>query len=246
MSKRERILGRWRELAARRAVLGGGLGVVAGVIIIILILSAGSGSGNRHRQTSTGAPALTTQASVPTSTTSSPRRTNHHGHHTPAVRPVGHRAAAARRPRGGARAVPASAPASTSSRPQTTPTTTTTPVSSGATVVLLLLHGGGNATISACGATHHYRTYAAGSPVSYSGSVQPVPAGRWKVKLHIKVCQGGSFADFAKVEAVRDKRTGTFTGTLNAPAAGEYSVRAVLYVDGTARAESPKRHLVTR
>lgn len=101
--------------------------------------------------------------------------------------------------------------------------------------------------MSACGAVHHYRVYPSGTPISYSGSVQSPPAARWKVKLRVKLCRAGTFSDFARFDAQRrNRRTGTFSGTFTAPAAGAYSIRAVLYINGSATAQSAKRHFSTR
>lgn len=112
--------------------------------------------------------------------------------------------------------------------------------------VTLLLHRGANVNIGACGAEHHYRAYAVGVTVRYSGAVSPIPSGRWKVKLKIKVCTGGTFTDVGKIEALRDKHTGSFSGSFLAPAAGAYEARALLYVNGSESSKSRKRHFVTR
>jgi len=81
--------------------------------------------------------------------------------------------------------------------------------------------------------------------VGFSGTVQPIPSGTWKVKLSIKVCSGGGFSDFTKIDVQRDKHRGTFSGSFPAPAAGRYSVRAELYVNGSVSAKSDKRHFAT-
>jgi hypothetical protein len=98
------------------------------------------------------------------------------------------------------------------------------------------VHGGGNASRVACGARHHFRTYAAGATLSFTGRVQPPPTGSWDVKLHSKICQGGSYQDFVKVDAHVNKHTGAFHGTFSAPAPGLYEFEAVLYLGG---AETP-------
>jgi hypothetical protein len=110
---------------------------------------------------------------------------------------------------------------------------------------MLTLRGGSNASLTACGVVHHYRAYAAGTTVSYSGTVTPVPSGHWKVKLKIKVCSGGAFVDLIKVEATRDKHTGAFAGSFPAPAAGDYEARAELYVADVRTARSDKVHFMT-
>ena len=113
-------------------------------------------------------------------------------------------------------------------------------------MVTLLLHDGSNVSIAACGAEHHYRAYAVGATVKYSGAVSPIPSGRWKVKLKIKVCTGGRFTDVGKIEALRNKHTGAYSGSFQAPAAGIYEARATLYLNGAESAKSRKRHFVTR
>jgi hypothetical protein len=89
---------------------------------------------------------------------------------------------------------------------------------------------------------HHYRVYAAGATISYSGAVRPVPSEHWKIKLKLKVCSGGVFVDLVKVQAIRDKHTGAFHGSFPAPAAGDYEARAELYVTDRRVARSDKRH----
>lgn len=100
--------------------------------------------------------------------------------------------------------------------------------------------------MSVCGAQHHYRVYAAGTTINYSGSVKPVPSAHWKVKIKIKVCSGGAFSDLVKVEANRDNRTGAFRGSFRAPAVGDYEARAELYVADRQTARSDKIHFTIR
>lgn len=95
---------------------------------------------------------------------------------------------------------------------------------------------------SACGAPHHFTRYASGSRIEFAGTVRPVPAGRWKVKLKIKQCRGGRARVVAKLQATRDKHTGSFSGRLPKLAPGAYFARASLYVNGPKRARSDKRH----
>lgn len=136
----------------------------------------------------------------------------------------------------------------TSPSPTTTTSTTTqtTPTpSAGPASVTFDLHGGGNTSKVACGDLHHFRTYAAGSSLSFTGRVQPVPSGHWTVKLHIKICQGGSYQDFSKVDAHINSHTGAFHGSFSAPSSGLYEVRAVLYLGTAESTESDKVHLKT-
>jgi hypothetical protein len=115
----------------------------------------------------------------------------------------------------------------------TTPTTTTTTASPAPTSVTLDIHAGGNASLMACGSQQHFRTYAAGTVLSFTGAVQPVPSEPWGVKLHFKICQGGAYQDFSKVDAHTNNGTGAFHGTFSAPPRGLYEVEAVLYLRGT-------------
>jgi hypothetical protein len=114
----------------------------------------------------------------------------------------------------------------------TTTATTTTP-SARPVPITLDLHGGGNASLLACGAQHHFRTYAGGSSIAFTGRVRPRPSGQWKVELHTKICQGGVFQDFLKYDAHINPRTGAFYGTFRAPPRGLYEFESVLYLGST-------------
>jgi hypothetical protein len=134
----------------------------------------------------------------------------------------------------------------TTTTTSTTSTATTSPRSSGPASVSFIVHGGGNASVLACGDMHHFRTYSAGASLSFSGTVRPVPGGQWKVKLHIKICQGGAYQDFAKLDAHENHTTGAFHGSFKAPQPGLYEVRAVLYLGTSESTESDKVHVETR
>lgn len=112
--------------------------------------------------------------------------------------------------------------------------------------VSLNLKGGTGARQSACGAEHHYTQYAAHASVEFAGTVTPVPAGRWKVKLKVKRCRGDAFATVAKVDAERDKHSGSYRGVLPSLPAGSYFARASVYVNGTQTARSDKQHFSLR
>lgn len=237
MTPRERMLAVWQELAERRALLGAGLGVLVGAIIaLILILSHGHDHHGASTVNTVPAPVPTTVTPTVTAPAPAPKR-----RHTVSRAKAQPKKPAKTSTTGGA----AITTGTTTSRTTTTSSSTsTTTAASGGSTVTLVLHGGGNASLSACGETHHYRTYAAGSPVTFSGTVKPVPGGHWKVKLRIKVCQGQTFTDFAKIPAQKGP-SGAFSGSFNAPAKGDYAARAVLYVNGMPRAESSKRHFAT-
>lgn len=114
-----------------------------------------------------------------------------------------------------------------------------------ATRVTLDLKGGTNEAAAACGTTHHFAVLSAAKPVRFGGDVKPVPSGRWKVKLKVKVCRAGSFQDLTKVEASRDKSTGHYSGSFTV-GPGRYFARASLYVNGKRVARSDKRHFSAR
>jgi hypothetical protein len=135
-----------------------------------------------------------------------------------------------------------SSPASPSRpSPSTHPTTSSpTPApgrtpSAGPISVTLDVHGGGNASLAACGATQHFRTYPGGSSLSFTGNVRPAPSRQWKVELHFKICQGGVYQDFTawKTDAHINPRTGAFYGSFGAPPRGLYEIEAVLYLGST-------------
>jgi hypothetical protein len=99
--------------------------------------------------------------------------------------------------------------------------------------------------LSACGEQRHYRTYATRSTIKFSGAVRPIPSGTWKVKLKIKVCRGGSFVEYLKFDASRDRHHGTFSGTFRAPAPGDYEVRGEFYLADVKTARSANVHFAT-
>jgi hypothetical protein len=115
--------------------------------------------------------------------------------------------------------------------PAHTTTTATTPPARPVPMTLDL-HGGGNASLVACGSRHHFRTYAGGSTISFTGRVRPLPGRQWKVELHTKICQGGVFQDFLKYDAHINPSTGAFYGTFRAPPRGLYEFESVLYLGG--------------
>lgn len=127
----------------------------------------------------------------------------------------------------------------------TTSTTTSTPAP-GPTSVSLHVYGGGNAYLDACGNLHHFRTYPAGTALKFTGAVAPVPAGRWKVELHITICQGGAYQDFEKIDAHINPANGAFDGTFSAPPSGLYDVIPVLYLGSVESKEGDDVHIETR
>jgi len=197
--------------------------------------------GGAHRTRTTSAQLTAAAASAPTTTvttaTTSSRPARHRRSHL-APRRATHHGARPARP-----SPPAPHATHRSHRPAHT--TTTQPKASITYAISILLHGGGSLHARACGAAHHFRTYATGAPVRVTGTVRPIPTGSWKVKIKIKVCHGGSFGDFIRLDASRDKHHGTFSGSFPAPAPGDYEARAELYVSDTRVARTEEKHIAT-
>jgi len=214
-----------------------------------VVLLAGCGGSQRGPAAPTTASGQSPAATAPRTATTAAASINPGGRRKQPAAGAGadkrqHRSAA---PRGTATATTPARPAPAPSKPHASAKRGSGGSQrAGAITIALVLHGGGNAAIQACGSEHHYRTYAVGTTVAFSGTVSPIPSGRWKVKLKVKVCSGGSYSPFAKLDALRDKHTGTFSGSFQAPAAGVYDARAVLYLAGSEAAKSNKRHFATR
>lgn len=235
----------------------------AAVMLLLLLLAAlqaGCG-GSQHVASGTGAakPTTTPGSGVPAAPSrtarhprapAKPRRAGRlvqHGSRPHRARHPGSDPAGPSHPapRSSTRATPTPHPRR-ATKPVARKRSPATPQPAAPATVVLIVHGGGTAEMSACGSRHHYRTYASGATVVYSGTVHPIPSGIWKVKLKIKVCSGGAFQYFTKLVAVRDKHFGTFRGTFPAPAAGIYELRATFYVHDAPVAKSNKRHILTR
>lgn len=112
--------------------------------------------------------------------------------------------------------------------------------------VTLDLKGGRSQDLTACGAVHHYAVFGSRGGQEFAGTVTPAPAGRWKVKVKLKVCRHGAFTTIAKVPASRDKHTGAFRGVLPRLPQGAYFARASVYLNGVRRVASDKRHFAIR
>ena len=95
----------------------------------------------------------------------------------------------------------------------------------------------GNLNATACGKQEAFYDYGAPAQVSYSGTVSPAPSGRWKVKIKLKRCVGGSFTD-ADSQKIVGQNDGHFSGVFPVPAKGSYSLRARL--EGHGKPESEK------
>jgi hypothetical protein len=113
--------------------------------------------------------------------------------------------------------------------------------SSSASGVTLSISGAkGNLNATACGKQEAFYDYTSPAQVSYSGTVSPVPSGRWKVKIKLKRCVGNAFTD-ADSQKIVGQNDGRFSGVFPVPAKGAYSVRARL--EGHGQPESPKVYL---
>jgi len=112
--------------------------------------------------------------------------------------------------------------------------------SSGAGVTLSISGAKGNLNAAACGKQEAFYDYAAPAQVSYSGTVSPVPSGRWKIKIKLKHCVSGAFSD-ADSQKIVGQNDGDFSGVFPVPAKGAYSLRARL--EGHGQPESPKVYL---
>lgn len=112
--------------------------------------------------------------------------------------------------------------------------------SSGSGVTLSVSGAKGNLNATACGKQEAFYDYTAPAQVSYSGTVSPAPSGRWKVKVKLKRCVGGSFTD-ADSQKIVGQNDGHFSGVFPVPAKGSYSLRARL--EGHGQPESPKVYI---
>jgi hypothetical protein len=113
--------------------------------------------------------------------------------------------------------------------------------SGGTAVSLSVLGSSGNLNGVACGKQEPFEHYSAPAQVRYAGTVSPVPAGRWKVKLKLKICRGGSFVEVGSQKIV-GQASGRFDGAFPIAKAGSYSLRAKLEGSG-GNPESPKVYL---
>jgi hypothetical protein len=109
------------------------------------------------------------------------------------------------------------------------------------TTTVTLTGASGNLNATACGKQEAFFDYAAPASVHYTGTVSPTPKGRWKVKVKLKVCRGGSFTDLASQKIV-GQPSGRFDGILSVRESGAYAVEA--HYEGAGKApESEKVYL---
>jgi hypothetical protein len=112
--------------------------------------------------------------------------------------------------------------------------------SGGSGVSLSVAGAAGNLNATACGKQEAFYRYAAPAQIRYSGTVSPAPSGRWKVKVKLKRCAGGSFVD-ADSQKIVGQNDGRFDGVFPVPAKGAYSLRARL--ESGTRPESSKLYV---
>jgi hypothetical protein len=110
------------------------------------------------------------------------------------------------------------------------------------TVSLSLAGGSSNQNAVACGKQEAFEQYTAPAQVRYTGTVSPAPSGRWKVKVKLKECRGGSFVDTGSQKIV-GQPSGRFDGVIPVSERGAYSLRATL--EGSGRPQSEKVYLQT-
>jgi hypothetical protein len=96
------------------------------------------------------------------------------------------------------------------------------PAQAGGGVTLGLKGGSGNRTLRACGIRHHYTLYRPGARIAFDGTVAGA-AGSFAVKVKVKRCVGGRFADVSKVPATG--KAGRYRGVLGATPRGLYFAR---------------------
>lgn len=104
-------------------------------------------------------------------------------------------------------------------------------------VTLSVSGASGNLNATQCGKQEAFYQYKAPAQVSYSGTVSPVPSGRWKIKIKLKRCVGNGFTD-ADSQKIVGQNDGHFSGVFPIPAKGAYSLRARL--EGHGQPESLK------
>lgn len=109
-----------------------------------------------------------------------------------------------------------------------------------ASAITINLQGGtGSRTLKACGATHHYTVYRAGTRIQIKGAVSPTPT-TFRVKLKVKQCVRGAFRTIWSAGA-HERSDGTYTGVFVARHRGAFFARAYLHI-GTHTVKSEKKH----
>lgn len=91
-------------------------------------------------------------------------------------------------------------------------------------VTLALRHSKGDEQLLACSLVHHYKVYHRG-PIDFAGTIAPVPAKHFKLKVKIKRCVDGQFQDSGDTR-VSGHAGGSYRGSLQAPGKGVFFARA--------------------
>ena len=112
-------------------------------------------------------------------------------------------------------------------------------------VSLHLVGAKAEAALSACGRTHHYKLYPAGSTVGFRGTSSLRAGAPAKVKVKLKACVGGAFQPAGEATAAV-AADGSFQGSFTATPRGYYSARADLKQGGAPVARSRKRYFEVR
>ncbi|HEX3316860.1 MAG TPA: hypothetical protein VHR88_02510 [Solirubrobacteraceae bacterium] len=100
-----------------------------------------------------------------------------------------------------------------------------------------------NLNMTACNKQESFQVYSrAPATVPYSGAVSPAPSGRWKVKVKLKRCApGGNFQDVSGEQKIVGQPGGKYSGQIQVPETGAYSVRAKFQSDN--KPQSDKLYL---
>jgi hypothetical protein len=110
-------------------------------------------------------------------------------------------------------------------------------------VSLELVGGGSSGPIAACGITHHYTTYAAGSTISFRGTISS--KGQWRVKVKLKACTAGAFQSAGEASA-RVHAGSRYEGSFPTPIGGYYFARAEVKRGGAIVGRGDKSYFEVR
>ncbi|MHB8659771.1 MAG: hypothetical protein ACYC91_17850 [Solirubrobacteraceae bacterium] len=110
-------------------------------------------------------------------------------------------------------------------------------------VSLRMVGGERGPALLACGVTHHYTIYRAGTTLRFHGTISY--SGRWTLKLKLKACTAGAFRSAGDATA-KVHADASYKGSLPAPIAGQYFARAELRLSGALIARSDKHYFEVR
>jgi hypothetical protein len=112
-----------------------------------------------------------------------------------------------------------------------------------AQISLHLGDGQPDRALLACGVTHHYTAYRAGTTIRFRGTISS--HARSAVKLKLKACTAGAFRPSGDA-AAEVRRSDTYKGSFPAPTPGTYFARAELKLSGALVARSDKHYFEVR